>query len=133
MIVHQLRFKFRDHTTEEQKEAVLALMRRTAAVESVSFATVGRHLGDSSEGLTHAYCVAIADLDALERYMHDPVHLAGDPEIIPHLDLLVIGPDTSDDPDPDVAAKLFALNERKLAMYPEWARLMETIPEVRIA
>ncbi|GEM30951.1 hypothetical protein NN3_19580 [Nocardia neocaledoniensis NBRC 108232] len=133
MIVHQLRFKFREDATEEHKEAVLALMRRTASVESVSFGIVGRHLGDPSEGLTHAYCVGLADIDAVERYMHDPVHLAGDPQIIPHLDTLVIGPDASDDPDPELAGKLQALHERKLAEYPEWARLMGTIPQVRIA
>ncbi|WP_067810874.1 Dabb family protein [Nocardia beijingensis] len=133
MIVHQLRFKFREGTTEEEKDAVLALMRRTASVESVSFSTVGQHLGDPSEGLTHAYCVGLADLDAVERYMYDPVHLAGDPQIIPHLDTLIIGPDASDDPDPDLGAKLQALHERKVAEYPEWGRLMETIPNVRMA
>ncbi|MGW6727326.1 Dabb family protein [Nocardia sp. NPDC055029] len=133
MIVHQLRFTFREDATEEHRETVLALMRRTASVESVSFSMVGRHLGDPAEGLTHAYCVGLADLDAVERYMHDPVHLAGDPQIIPHLDTLVIGPDASDDPDPELAAKLQALHEHKLTVYPEWARLMETIPQVRIA
>src|SRR6478672_2890263 len=73
MIVHLLRFGFREETTEAQKAEVLALMKRTAAVESVSFATVGQNLGDVSEGLTHAYCVGIEDLAAMERYMHDPV------------------------------------------------------------
>ncbi|MEV0333553.1 Dabb family protein [Nocardia sp. NPDC050717] len=133
MIVHQLRFKFRDGTTEAQQETVLALMRRTGSVESASFSVVGRHLGDSAEGLTHAYCVGLADLDAVARYMRDPVHLAGDPQIIPHLDTLVIGPDASDDPDPDLATKLVDLHERKLADFPDWARLMDSIPTVRIA
>ncbi|MQY30785.1 Dabb family protein [Nocardia aurantia] len=134
MIFHQLRFKFRDETTEEQKEAVLARLRRTAAVESVSFATVGRRIGDSADdGLTHGYYVAIADLAALERYMYDPVHLEGDPYIVPHFDTLVIGPDVTDDPDPDLAAKIMEVNQRKLEDYPEWAELMATVPEVRIA
>ncbi|MFC9896683.1 Dabb family protein [Nocardia sp. NPDC127579] len=133
MIIHQLRFRFRNETTEEQKAEVLALMRRTAAVDSVSFGTVGRHLGDPEAGYTHAYCVGIADLAALEEYMHDPVHLDGDPRIIPHFERLVIGPDLSDDPDPELGAKIMALHQRKVEMYPEWARQMETIPEVRIA
>ncbi|WP_431957229.1 Dabb family protein [Nocardia lijiangensis] len=133
MIVHLLRFAFRDEATEKQKADVLAAMRRTAAVESVSFSAVGQHLGDPAAGYTHGYCVGIADLAALERYMHDPVHLAGDPGIIPHLAKLAIGPDVSDDMDPDLGAEIMAMHERKLAMYPDWARLMETIPDVRVA
>jgi len=132
MIVHLLRFAFREETTEEQKAEVLALMKRTASVESVSFATVGQNLGDVGEGLTHAYCVGIEDLAAMERYMHDPVHLAGDPQIIPHFAKVVIGPDVSDDPDPELRTKIMALNEAKLAKYPDWARQMATIPDVRI-
>jgi len=130
MIVHMLRFAFRAETTEEQRARVLELMRRTSSVESVSFATVGQYIGDPSPGYTHAYCVGIADLDALERYMHDPVHLAGDPEIIPHFAKLHIGPDVTDDTDPDLGAKIYAMNDRKLAKYPEWEQLMATIPEV---
>ncbi|MFD6159650.1 Dabb family protein [Nocardia sp. NPDC060256] len=107
-------------------------MRRTASMESVSFSTVGQNLGDASEGLTHAYCVGIEDLAALERYMHDPVHLDGDPRIIPHVAKIAIGPDVSDEPDPGLRDKIMALHEAKLAKYPEWAQLMQTVPEVRI-
>ncbi|WP_040687058.1 Dabb family protein [Nocardia vinacea] len=132
MIVHLLRFGFREETTEAQKAEVLTLMKRTAAVESVSFATVGQNLGDVSEGLTHAYCVGIEDLAAMERYMHDPVHLAGDPQIIPHFQKIAIGPDVSDEPDPELRDKIMALHHAKVAKYPEWARQMDAIPEVRI-
>lgn len=113
MIVHTLRFAFKDGTTEEQKAQVLALMRRTASVESVSFATVGQSLGDRAEGLTHAYCVGVEDLEALERYMHDPVHLAGDPEIIPHLAKIAIGPDLSDDMAPSWPARSSRCTRRR--------------------
>jgi hypothetical protein len=132
MIVHLLRFSFHPETTEEQKTEVLTLMRRTASVESVSFSTVGQNLGDASEGFTHGYCVGFEDLDALERYLYDPVHLEGDPRIIPHFAKIAIGPDVSDQPDPDLREKIMALHEAKLARYPEWAALMDTVPEVRI-
>ncbi|WP_327714571.1 Dabb family protein [Streptomyces sp. NBC_00490] len=133
MIVHTLRFAFKDETTEEQKAQVLALMRRTASVESVSFATVGQSLGDPAEGLTHAYCVGIEDLEALERYMHDPVHLAGDPEILPHLAKISIGPDLSDDMAPELADEIIALHEKKAAMHPEWAAQLEPLLEIQLA
>ncbi|WP_281004669.1 hypothetical protein [Nocardia veterana] len=38
----------------------------------------------------------------------------------------------TDDPDPELGAKIMAINERKLAAYPEWAELMASIPEVRV-
>lgn len=133
MIVHTLRFAFKDGTTEEQKDRVLALMRRTASVESVSFATVGQSLGDPAEGFTHAYCVGIKDLAALERYMHDPVHLAGDEEIIPHLARIAIGPDLSDDMDPELGGRLMALHEQKTVLYPEWAAQLEPLVDMRVA
>ncbi|PPJ11786.1 stress protein [Nocardia nova] len=132
MIIHMLRFAFRPETSEADRERVLTTMRRTASVDSVSFSAVGQALlTDPEAGYTHAYCVGIANLAALERYMHDPVHLAGDPEIIPHLAKLHIGPDVTDDPDPELEAKILAVNDRKLAMYPEWKELMATIPELR--
>lgn len=119
-IVHTLRFAFKDDVSDEDKENVLEVMRRTAAVDSVVFSAVGQNLG-AQDGFTHAYCVGIEDLAALREYMHDPVHLAGDPQIMPHLAKLAIGPDMSDDPSPDLAARIGALHEEMVAMYPQWA------------
>lgn len=131
MIVQFMRFAFREESTEEQKARALALIRRTAAVESVAFSTVGRLLGDPAEGYTHGYSFGLADLDAFERYMYDPVHLAGDPEILPHYAKLHVGVAVTDDPDPELAKKITAVYEGKLARYPEWERLMAEIPDVR--
>ncbi|MER5834939.1 Dabb family protein [Streptomyces sp. NPDC002130] len=126
MIVHMLRFTFKETATEEERESVLAVLRRTASVESVSFSTVGQCLGDS-DGFTHAYCVGITDLPTLRRYMHDPVHLAGDPQITPYLDRIAIGPDLSDDMTPTLAQDILALHEEKVALYPEWAAELGTL------
>ncbi|MEE1823969.1 Dabb family protein [Streptomyces sp. BE20] len=115
-----LRFSFKETATEEERAHVLTVMRRTASVESVSFSTVGQNLGDP-DGFTHAYCVGIADLPALRRYMHDPVHLAGDPQIMPHLSRIAIGPDLSDDMTPTLARDILGLHEEKVALHPQWA------------
>lgn len=120
MIVHILRFAFKETATEDERAHVLTVMRRTASLESVSFSTVGQNLGDP-DGLTHAYCVGIPDLPALRRYMHDPVHLAGDPQIMPYLAKIAIGPDLSDDMTPTLAQEILSLHEEKVALYPEWA------------
>ncbi|WP_405810376.1 Dabb family protein [Streptomyces sp. NBC_01520] len=131
MIVNTLRFSFKDDVGPERQAAVLAAMRRTATVESVSFSTVGPDLGDPAEGFTHGYCTGIADLAALERYMHDPVHLAGDLVIIPALARLH-AVRFSDDDDPEIRSKMFALHRRKLAAYPEWEKLLDSIPDARV-
>lgn len=99
-------------------------MRRTASVESAEYGTVGRDLGDPAEGFSHAYCVGVADLDALERYLYDPVHLAGDDDILPYVTRLSAVRFT-DDPDPAVGAGMAALVQAKLAAYPEWARQLD--------
>ena len=130
MIVNILRFAFKDGTTEEDKAAVLAAMRRTASVESASFGVVGQDIGDPADGYTHTYCVGVADLVALERYMHDPVHLDGDWEILPHLQRLT-SVRLADDMDPGLGEKVGEIALAKSAKYPEWARLLESIPETR--
>ncbi|MGK3203209.1 Dabb family protein [Amycolatopsis sp. MEPSY49] len=127
MIVNLLRFRFRDDVTEDLREAVLEAMRRTASVESAAFGTVGRDLGDPAEGYTHAYCVGVEDLAALERYLHDPVHLAGDDVILPALARLSAVRFT-DDTDPGTGTKIVALHRAKLAKYPDWERQLNAIP-----
>jgi hypothetical protein len=132
VIVHTLWFSFKDDVDRDRQAEVLATMKRTASLESVSFGTVGRYLGDPAAGYTHAYCVGLEDLASLERYLYDPVHLAGDPAIIPYLARLAIGPDLTDDADPELGAKIMHMNQRKLQTYPEWAQLMQAIPELDI-
>jgi hypothetical protein len=70
--------------------------------------------------------VAIKDLEALEKYMHDPEHLAGDDVILPRVARLSAVRFAADD-DPDIGAKVFALHQAKVAKYPEWGRLVESI------
>ncbi|MDH6698885.1 Dabb family protein [Streptomyces griseoviridis] len=132
MIVNTLRFSFRDGTTEEEKAEVLALMRRTSTVESAAFGVVGQDLGDPAEGFTHTYCAGVADLAALERYLHDPVHLAGDSTILPRLARLS-AVRFSDDMDPGLGEKIMALHLEKVARYPQWGRLLDSIPDVRVS
>jgi hypothetical protein len=119
MIVNVLRFSFKAEVPEEEKAEVLAAMRRTASTESVSFATIGQDLGDPAEGFTHAYLAAVADLDALECYMHDPVHLAGDEYILPRLAKLS-AVRLSDDLTSDLSQTIFSMHNRKVEKYPEW-------------
>jgi hypothetical protein len=125
MILNVLRLTLSDDTTAEQRADVLAALRRTASLPSVSFSSVGPDFADPT-GLTFGYVVAIEDLDALESYMHDPVHLSGDDVILPQVARLS-AVRFSDDGDPDIGAKVFALHQAKVAKYPEWGRQVGAI------
>ncbi|MFC3994434.1 Dabb family protein [Nocardiopsis sediminis] len=126
MIVNILRFSFKDGTTEEDKEKVLATMRRTASLEPVAFSAVGEDLRLPDDGYTHTYVAGVADLAALERYMHEPDHINGDDVILPHIEKLG-GVRMSDDLDPGTSGEVAALHGKKVAMYPEWGRLLDAI------
>lgn len=123
MILNVLRLTLKDDTTPEQRAEVLTALRRTAALPWVSFSSVGPTFDDP---LSFGYVVAIEDLDALEKYMHDPVHLAGDDVILPRVARLS-AVRFSDDDDPDIGAKVFALHQAKVAKYPAWGRLVDSI------
>ncbi|WP_052852845.1 Dabb family protein [Streptomyces avicenniae] len=127
MITNVLRFTFKDGTTDDERAEVLALMRRTASVASVTFGSVGHDLGDPAEGFTHAYSASVQDLTALEHYMNDPVHIEGDWTILPRIARLSAVRFT-DDPDPEIGPRIGALHAAKLARYPEWDRLLNAIP-----
>ena len=130
MIVHILRFAFKDQTTDEQKAEVLAALDSIASAEPVLFKTIGQDLGNPADGFTHAYCVAVEDLAALERYMYTEPHLEGDFVILPRL-AKVVAFDVSDDFDPEMHQKIAAMHRRKVEAHPEWAELLRAIPDVR--
>jgi hypothetical protein len=124
VILNVLRLTLKEDTTAEQRADVLAALRRTAGLQWVSFSSVGQTFDDP---LSIGYVVGIADLDALEKYMHDPVHLSGDDVILPRVARLSAVRFSDDDDDPDIGAKVFALHQAKVAKYPEWGRLVESI------
>ncbi|MGW1742615.1 Dabb family protein [Nocardia sp. NPDC001965] len=132
MIVNILRFSFKADVPPDVQADALERMRRTASVDSVEFGVVGRDIGDPRDGFTHAYTAAVADLAALERYLHDPVHLAGDPHILPHFARLS-AVRLSDDPDPELTAKIEDLHLQKVRTYPDWGRMLAEVVDGTIA
>jgi hypothetical protein len=122
MIVNVLRLTLREDVTDDHRAEVLEALRRTASLESVSFSTVGEDFGDPT-GRTIGYVVGIADIAALQRYMHDPVHLAGDDIILPrvsHGSAVRFASET-------VGDQVYAVAAAKFAKYPEWGRRVAEI------
>jgi hypothetical protein len=128
MIVNALRFRFRENLPEAARSEALAMMRRTAGLEPVSFSCVGQDLGNPADGFTHAFVVGIADLAALERYLTHPHHRSGDFVIIPclaHLARTAL----SDDPDPGLREKIGRIWQKAMDADPEWLQLFGQIPD----
>lgn len=130
MIVRFMRFKFKEGVSDEARDRGLAAVAETANMASVSFSVLGPDLGDPSQGYTHAYCFGIANLEALERYFTDPIHRRGDFVFIP-LVAKLLGLTMTNDPDPKVGERIFAMYQAQMAADPEWSRLLGTIPEAR--
>jgi hypothetical protein len=132
MIVIVLRFSFKVGTSEDERAETLTMMRNTASLDSIEFSTVGQDLGDPAEGFTHAYMVGLKDLDAVERYIYDPDHIARDFIFIPRLSRLA-SIRFSDDADPELARKLMEAHRTKIAKHPDWGELIDSIPDLQIS
>ncbi len=122
VIINMLLLTLKDDITDDKRSEVLAALRRTASLESVSFSSVGEDFTDSS-GRTIGYVVGIADIAALERYMHDPLHIAGDDIILPRV-ARGSAVRFSDEP---LGEQVYAVAAAKAAKYPEWGRRVEEI------
>jgi hypothetical protein len=122
VIVNVLLLTLKDNITDEKRAEVLGALRRTASLDSVSFSSVGEDFSDAS-GRTIGYVVGIADIAALERYMHDPLHIAGDDIILPWV-ARGSAIRFADDP---LAEQVSAVAAAKVAKYPGWGRRVEQI------
>lgn len=123
MIVHVLRFRFKDGTTEESSSACLEALRAVGRMDSVVSAVVGDHLGGGAGPHTHSASFTLADLGGFERYMGDPVHRRADFVLHPYVtDFDVF--DISDEGDPGLPAKIAGIQQRRLANDPELAALV---------
>jgi hypothetical protein len=126
MIVSMLRIRFKDGVSVEEQEEVLAVMRRTASLESVAFGVVGPDFGGAADGFTHSYLAAVPDIEALERYIHDPVHIAGDQQILDKLERMSAVRFTDTD-DPNLGKAVYDLHVGKTQLYPDWAARIEEL------
>jgi hypothetical protein len=131
MIINFLRFRFRDQVDQTMRERALAAIRRTASSASVAFSLIGQDLGDPAEGYTHAYCVGVADLAALDAYLSEPAHRQGDEIFLPLLAKLSRAA-ASDEKDPELRERIGQLMRRRLEADPGWAALFGLVPDLRL-
>ena len=125
MIYHHLRMAARPGVTDEQRDKVLAsLDNQGRVIDAVRHFVVGREVGGDYEwGATFVF----EDLDGYWEYLMHPAHLQTDEIGLPLAERFAMY-DTTDDPDPGIAAKIAALHERRYAELPELAKLVQSLP-----
>jgi hypothetical protein len=122
VILHVLRFRFKDGTNQKDVSACMAALQRVGQMESVSFAVVGQYAGAPADRYTHSSAFGLVDLDAFSRYMYDPVHREADFIVHPHVtDFEAF--DISDD-DPELPHAISDIQHRRLAADQELTRLI---------
>lgn len=130
MIINILRFAFKDEVTADQQEMALQAIRQTATLESVLFGNVGKYYGDPEDGFTHALVSAIKDLRAMQDYLMDPLHRAGDFIFLPllkkHYRFAV-----SDD-DPALLQEVGILYNSIMEKDAEWKALFNHIDDLKL-
>jgi hypothetical protein len=128
MIVHVLRFAFKESSTEAEVAAALEGLNRMTEMDSVVFGAVGQYMSPEDDGYTHSFCFAIKDLETYENeYMQDPVHRETDFIMHPHVAKLGVF-DISDDMNPEFADLIVGANKRRYEGDPELAELLAGIP-----
>jgi hypothetical protein len=128
MIVHVLRFRFKDGTAQEDVAACMEALQRVGQMESVSFAVIGQYAGPAADEYTHSAAFALADIEAFRRYMHEPVHREADFIVHPHVTNFDVF-DISDEDNPNLPSEIADIQRCRLAADRELTSLISTRPE----
>jgi hypothetical protein len=128
MIHHVNRVTVKPGTALEEIEAVLESWRTMGrTIPAVKSFVVGRDLGGDFE---YSAIFAVEDLDGLYEYLTHPTTYRTD-ELGLHLaDRLDIF-DVSDDPDPELYAKIQDLHRRRNEHNPQVAETLAAVPNYR--
>ena len=117
MIFHINRIAFKPGVSEEQREAGLELMRQVGANPVVKSWVVGPEFGGEFE---YGAVYVVEDLDGYWAYLEYPAHVRLERWGIPYLEKFA-ALDVSDSEDPELGAKIAALQARHQQEHPEIA------------
>lgn len=124
MIYHIVRMTLRPEApVDKVEEAVESLRNQGRVIPSVASFVVGRDVGGEFEwGATYV----IENLDRYWEYLKHPAHRHTDEIGLPLVDKFVSF-DVTDDEDPEVAAKIAALHQRRYEEDPALAKLVSDL------
>jgi hypothetical protein len=112
MIYHQVRMSIRKDAPQDQLDTALNYLRRMGQeIEVVEFFCVGRDFGGEFD---YGAMYALKDIDAYKTYLFAPLHQETDRAGLPLVDNM-ISQDLTDDPDPDIGAKIAKIHRDRFA------------------
>jgi hypothetical protein len=112
MIYHQIRVSIKKDAPKDQVDTALHYLRRMGQeIEVVEFFCVGRDFGGEFDW---GAMYALKDIDAYRTYMLAPLHQETDRAGLPVVDTM-ISQDLTDDPDPEIGAKIAKIHSDRFA------------------
>jgi hypothetical protein len=112
MIYHQIRVSIKKDAPKDQVDTALHYLRRMGQeIEVVEFFCVGRDFGGEFDW---GALYALKDIDAYRTYMLAPLHQETDRAGLPVTDNM-ISQDLTDDPDPEIGAKIAKIHSDRFA------------------
>jgi Stress responsive A/B Barrel Domain len=127
MIVHIIRFRFKDGTAQEDVAACMEALERVGRMDSVSFAVTGRYAGPAADKYTHSAAFALAGIEAFHQYVHEPAHREADFIVHPHVTNFDVF-DISDEDNANLSSEIADIQRRRLAADPELTSLISARP-----
>ncbi|GAB3508818.1 Dabb family protein [Amycolatopsis cihanbeyliensis] len=126
MIYHGNRFTLRPGISEADKETALESLRNQGRViPSVTSFVVGPDFGGEYQ---YGAVFVLEDLAGYEEYMNHPAHLATDRIGLPLVEKFMSF-DITDDPDPEVGARIAEIHQRRYEAMPDIAGLVADLDE----
>ncbi|ACU38276.1 Stress responsive alpha-beta barrel domain protein [Actinosynnema mirum DSM 43827] len=127
-IYHGIRFSVRPGVTGEAVAAGLAAMRDAArATPAVTSFVVGRDFGGDYD---YGAVSVVADLVGYAEMMNHPAHLEVDRAGLPLIERFASF-DVSDDPDPELGARIAEIHRSRYAANPDVADLVSDLDDHR--
>ena len=121
MIFHINRATYKAGLSEEQRRAGVEMLRQSGAANpAVKSYVVGPELGGEFE---YSFVYVVEDLDGYWAYLTHPAHVRSEMEGIPLVEKFA-AIDVSDSDDPELGAKIAALQARNFAEHSEMAALV---------
>lgn len=126
MIYHSVRFVLKPEVTPEEKARVAATMREQfEAIPAVKAYVVGPDFGGKYE---LGGVLVIEDIEGYAEYMNHPAHLELDRVGLPLVQEFMSS-DITDDPDPEIGAKIAEVHRNRFENVPDIAELVSGLAE----
>ncbi|APU14249.1 MULTISPECIES: Dabb family protein [Actinoalloteichus] len=125
MIYHCIRFTIKPDVPKETADAIVEGLGAQSTGDSSG--VFGRDFGGEYQ---YGAVSAVEDLETYEKMMNDPAHLAIDRMGLPLIEKFASF-DITDDPDPEMDAKLAAIHQRRFDATPDLVELISNLKEYK--